>query len=122
MKKVAIVTIYDLNNCGNRLQNYALQYFIENKGLSVMTIKNNIDLNHAADGESRIKNTYKFFKQVIKDHTDIITKNHILESLSYTRTCFTPSILLFMISFAKSKFHSTLDLQIFNRTLTPPTE
>ncbi|MBQ3409299.1 MAG: polysaccharide pyruvyl transferase family protein [Clostridia bacterium] len=78
MKKVAIVTIYDLNNCGNRLQNYALQYFIENKGLSVMTIKNNIDLNHAADGESRIKNTYKFFKQVIKDHTDIITKNQRL--------------------------------------------
>lgn len=44
-KKVAIMTIQDNENCGNRLQNYALQEAIKNEGLEVFTIKNSVLLN-----------------------------------------------------------------------------
>ena len=41
MKKLAIVTIYDNNNYGNRLQNFAVQEYISNNfNVSVLTIKN----------------------------------------------------------------------------------
>ena len=43
MKKIAILTINDNNNYGNRLQNYALQEFIKkNCNLKIETIWNNI--------------------------------------------------------------------------------
>lgn len=38
--KVAIITISDYDNYGNRLQNYALQKFLENQGHEVTTIVN----------------------------------------------------------------------------------
>ncbi len=38
--KIAISTIVDYNNYGNRLQNYALQIMLEKKGYEVTTIKN----------------------------------------------------------------------------------
>lgn len=38
MKKIAIVTINDTNNYGNRLQNYALQEFIKRFGFECETI------------------------------------------------------------------------------------
>lgn len=44
-KKVAIVTPYGNNNFGNKLQNYALQYVLENLGFEVITLKNNIYSN-----------------------------------------------------------------------------
>lgn len=40
MKKVGIVTIYDNNNYGNRLQNYALQEYVSSLGFDTMTIQN----------------------------------------------------------------------------------
>ena len=40
MKRVGIITIYDENNYGNRLQNYAVQKIIENMGFEVQTLKN----------------------------------------------------------------------------------
>lgn len=45
MKKICIITIYDLSNYGNRLQNYALQRVLENYGFNVVTLKNNPTLN-----------------------------------------------------------------------------
>ena len=39
MKKIGIVTIYN-SNYGNRLQNYALQCFLEKMDYNVSTIKN----------------------------------------------------------------------------------
>lgn len=46
MKKVGIITIYDNNNYGNRLQNYATQIFLERLGqYDVETIKNNANLS-----------------------------------------------------------------------------
>ena len=38
--KVGIITINDNNNYGNRLQNYAVQKILEEKGIEVQTIKN----------------------------------------------------------------------------------
>lgn len=40
MKKVGIISIYDENNYGNRLQNYAVQEIIKKMGFEVETIKN----------------------------------------------------------------------------------
>ena len=40
MKKVAILTINDISNFGNRLQNYALQRVLENLKLDVITLEN----------------------------------------------------------------------------------
>ena len=45
MKKVGIITIIDNNNCGNRLQNYAMQETIKKLGMDVCTIKNEKFLN-----------------------------------------------------------------------------
>ena len=45
MKKVAIVTIQDTNNYGNRLQNYAMQEVLRKMGLEVETLKNNTNTN-----------------------------------------------------------------------------
>ena len=40
MEKVGIITIYDENNYGNRLQNYAVQTILEKMGFEVKTLKN----------------------------------------------------------------------------------
>ena len=40
MKKIAILTINDNNNYGNRLQNYATQVYLEKYGLNIITILN----------------------------------------------------------------------------------
>lgn len=45
MKKVGIITIYDCNNYGNRLQNYSLQQMIKKNNYEVETIKNSSLLN-----------------------------------------------------------------------------
>ena len=38
MRKIGIITINDNNNYGNRLQNYALQFFLENNNIKCSTI------------------------------------------------------------------------------------
>lgn len=45
MKKIGIITIYDNNNYGNRLQNYALQETLKELGCEPVTIRNNAILN-----------------------------------------------------------------------------
>lgn len=41
MRKVGIITIPDYNNYGNRLQNYAVKKYFENKGFKVETLEMN---------------------------------------------------------------------------------
>ena len=41
MKKIAIITLNDNNNYGNRLQNYAMQHQLEKLGFAVETVINN---------------------------------------------------------------------------------
>ena len=45
MKKIGIITIIDNENCGNRLQNYALQEYLKRMGFEVTTLKNDKLLN-----------------------------------------------------------------------------
>ena len=45
MQKIAIITIYDNDNYGNRLQNYATQEVLKKEGFEVITIKNHYLLN-----------------------------------------------------------------------------
>lgn len=69
MKSIAIITIYDNTNYGNRLQNYALQYFLENMGFNVITLKNFPDKNNLI---RKLKNCYRFIKnKCINDEKDI---------------------------------------------------
>jgi len=72
MKKIGIITIYDLNNYGNRLQNYAVQEFFCERGFKTFTIKNHLATNHSpfnkkdTDGAViyRFKNSKIFFARV----------------------------------------------------------
>ena len=38
MKKIAIITLHGLYNYGNRLQNFAVQNLIENKGFKAVSV------------------------------------------------------------------------------------
>lgn len=58
--KIAIDTIIDYFNYGNRLQNYALQHVLENLGHDVITIKNVTDMSLNEDKKSR---TFRLIKE-----------------------------------------------------------
>lgn len=69
MKKVGIITIYDNDNYGNKLQNYATQEIIKSYNqFDVCTIKNkDINVNIYSKFKSSIKKIIKFcFKPIIK--------------------------------------------------------
>lgn len=63
MKKVGIITMIANDNCGNRLQNYALQEIIKQKGFDVYTIRNDRLLNNKNNYRH---NLLRFIKQEIK--------------------------------------------------------
>lgn len=65
MKKIGILTIYDNTNCGNRLQNYALQEILKKLNFDVYTLKNNKLLN---DYENYFINLLKFCKRSIVEY------------------------------------------------------
>ncbi|MGO2083601.1 polysaccharide pyruvyl transferase family protein [Vagococcus sp.] len=99
-EKVAICTINDNNNYGNRLQNYALQEVIKSLGYEVKTIKNNYTkqekvIEKIISRDILFKLKRKIKKMVKKDNEenvelkknnklrkekfDSFTKNYILE-------------------------------------------
>ena len=49
--KIGIVTINDDNNYGNRLQNYAVQFFLEKSNIENITIKNNDTINNREENK-----------------------------------------------------------------------
>ena len=75
---IGIVTINDNNNFGNRLQNYALQYYIQkiNSNFNVVTLKNDdfsntknhfilrVIKNLLRDTSTYSKNTKKYYKEL----------------------------------------------------------
>lgn len=81
--KVAIQTIVDYSNYGNRLQNYALQKLLENEGHEVITLKNKftnpfISQNIVDKILSSIKNR-SFIDKIInkfKNKTKLINKTY----------------------------------------------
>lgn len=62
MKKIGIITIIDNENCGNRLQNYALQELITSFDFKVYTIKNDKLLNSS---DNYIINYLRYIKKNI---------------------------------------------------------
>lgn len=70
MKKIGIITIYDNNNYGNRLQNYATQEILKKNGALVKTIKNDILTNNKQN--KAIKNIVRLLKLYL-----IILKIHL---------------------------------------------
>ncbi len=63
MKSIGIITIIDNNNCGNRLQNYALQEVLKKYCDDVFTIKNENFLNW---NEKYYKGLLRFINKKIK--------------------------------------------------------
>lgn len=65
MKKIGIVTLCGNNNYGNKLQNYALQYVLENKGYTVESIWNSdVDIKGI---KGYTKKIYHLLKKSIKN-------------------------------------------------------
>ena len=60
--KAGIVTINDDNNYGNKLQNYAVQIFLENNNIDVKTIKNMPNINN------KEKSKLKYYKKRLRNH------------------------------------------------------
>ena len=63
MKKVGIITIYDNNNYGNRLQNFATQEKLKKIGLDCLTVKNDAYLNNR---KCNYKEMFIFYLKCIK--------------------------------------------------------
>lgn len=72
MKKIAILTINDNTNYGNRLQNYAVQTILENMGVHVETIINN---THYGDSIITKLKKYNYNPKVVFDKIGKKIKN-----------------------------------------------
>lgn len=73
VKKIAIITIYDMNNYGNRLQNYAVQEVLKAKGFEVETIKYSIDYTLSIVKEGKRLNCFREFNERINFAPDSYT-------------------------------------------------
>jgi len=84
MNKIAIITIFDENNYGNRLQNYAVQKVLEKSGCEVQTLKNYPSFNNNFFSIGRL-----FLKQVhnllLKFKMDTTTKNRYRNFHEFTQ-------------------------------------
>lgn len=84
MNKIAIITIFDENNYGNRLQNYAVQKVLEKSGCEVQTLKNYQSFNNNFFSIGRL-----FLKQVhnllLKFKMDTTTKNRYRNFHEFTQ-------------------------------------
>ena len=75
MKKIGIVSIYDLSNFGNRLQNYAVQEFFIDKGYHTETLKNYNFSNNPVSSSKKRKGLKRIITYPIRKITREI--NHI---------------------------------------------
>ena len=74
MKKVAIVTIYDNNNYGNRLQNYATQEVMRKLNFDATTLKNSYLLNKDCTNAKYIVQVIKFCVRYIQGYVKNFTR------------------------------------------------
>ena len=63
--KLELITINDLNNYGNRLQNYATQKFLQKKGFQVENIVDESYYPMAGNSESRLRRIARRVKRSI---------------------------------------------------------
>ena len=86
MKKVAIITINDDYNCGNRLQNYAMQEVLEKHGVKAETIYNQKGIYGI---KYKIKKVKDYIKRLVKGdkenlrHNEFIKFNKLIDSSKY---------------------------------------
>lgn len=91
MTKVAIITIIDYNNYGNRLQNYATQEVLKSLGLSVKTIITDVEYEkHSRQNKKNLANkflklknmsTKKVYKKIKNKIWYNIHKQYVEESI-----------------------------------------
>lgn len=79
MKKVGIITIYDEDNYGNRLQNYAVQTILQNRGFDVETIKYNIEYTMSIIKPGKRLNLFREFNKKINFAPDRLIMNQVSE-------------------------------------------
>ncbi len=84
MKKVGIVTIYDYNNYGNRLQNYALQTIFENLGYEVSSFKFYGNSNIDNFLKFRLRNIFRVFRYYLKSMKSLIYFKRIFRNKLFT--------------------------------------
>lgn len=72
MKKVCIVTIYDNNNFGNRLQNYAVQSILRNNEVDAISLK------YDRVYETKLKYRFRNFLKILKS---VILKNYKIKKI-----------------------------------------
>lgn len=75
MKKVGIMTIYDENNYGNRLQNYAVQTLLTKMGFDVETIKYNMEYTLSIVKPGKRLDCFHNFNKNIKFAPDELIMN-----------------------------------------------
>ena len=108
MQKIAIITIYDNDNYGNRLQNYATQEVLKKEGFEVITIKNHYLLNKDCNN---IEYIFQIIKFLIKSSLEYIKK-------FYRRRCFSKfnkninTTTLYVTKFNLKKLNKKYDLFI----------
>ena len=80
MKKVGILTINDIHNYGNRLQNYATQEFLKENGFIAETIKNVENKKNV-----KLKRLIKFFIQHKKYQKESIFLKFDKENINFSK-------------------------------------
>lgn len=81
MKKVGIITIYDEDNYGNRLQNFAVQETLKSLGFDVETIKYNMDYTLSIVKPGKRLDLFREFNKSINFAPDslIMSQNSIIK-------------------------------------------
>ena len=75
MKKVGIMTIYDENNYGNRLQNYAVQTTLRKRGFDVETIRYNMEYTLSVVKPGKRLDCFRKFNEMISFAPDNLIMN-----------------------------------------------
>lgn len=76
--KIGIISLYGNFNCGNKLQNYAVQSFFRNMGFDTVIIRNPIRYRFPLDGKAagvNIKNYLRHIKNTVKGEKTVVYKN-----------------------------------------------
>ena len=82
MKKIAILTINDDNNYGNRLQNYAVQETLKKLNIQVETISNQLEIRYI---KKKIKYIIKFFLQIVPKYKRYIKFTKFNKNIKYSK-------------------------------------
>ena len=84
-KRIAILTINDDDNYGNRLQNYAVQETLKKQNLQVETISNQANIVGIKYIEKKIKYIIKFFLQRVPKYKRYIQFTKFNKNIRYSK-------------------------------------